>query len=435
MKISAKVALTLLSCFLVDGLLRAVGAQQPPAPPPGYFDIPAGFDFPADKQTLEQYRTSVNVSAQRVHAWNVFAGMTQPTPDGKLAIFETWFPEDDTFQAGEPLALTARRAVPLFRVPNQFREPPGPPAAAAVPQEPLVSLVLYNFAAYNHVRTNRLFQKTVLDGLAQTGAPDPKIPANRTIPPFPANAVSLKTVWWPVAKDRITPMPVWDPETNPLNPDGNPYQNWTRVVAIDPTRSTTTDDDTVPVDFLGKPFPNAHRVGLRSFHLKTVDDQMAAGLNQNSRLGPFIVRLLGRPIQSGDFLAFAGTHLTTKEIDDWVWATFWWHDRPNNGPFAADRPASLKGVWRQYLMNTAYDPNLPRESGGGAHITFNPWLEAKFKQGLVSNCMNCHNRASWPQDISFLPVQRGDPDLKNDRAFASGRLRVDFLWSLFDEAK
>src|ERR1700751_3047079 len=54
-------------------------AQQPPA---GYFDIPPGFDFPADKQTLEHDRAAADVHAQRLHAWNVFAGMTQPTPDG-----------------------------------------------------------------------------------------------------------------------------------------------------------------------------------------------------------------------------------------------------------------------------------------------------------------------------------------------------------------
>src|SRR6185437_7659144 len=79
-------------------LSPAIGQQL--NPPPGYFDIPAGFDFPADKQKLEQFRASGDVHAQRLHVWNIFAGMTQTTPDGRFAIFETWFSEDEAFATG-----------------------------------------------------------------------------------------------------------------------------------------------------------------------------------------------------------------------------------------------------------------------------------------------------------------------------------------------
>jgi hypothetical protein len=136
----------------------------------------------------------------------------------------------------------------------------------------------------------------------------------------------------------------------------------------------------------------------------------------------------GRTLQEGDLVVFAGTHLTTKEIDDWVWGTFWWHDRPDAGPFAADRPATVKGVWRNYLLSASYDLNLPRESDGKPVIAFNPYLEAHFKDGVVSNCMNCHHRAASPNP-GFKPIFRGDPD-PNDRAFAPGLLRTDFLWSI-----
>ena len=73
--------------------------------------------------------------------------------------------------------------------------------------------------------------------------------------------------------------------------------------------------------------------------------------------------------------------------------------------------------------------NLPREQDNTPRITFNPVLEAGFRQGIVSNCMNCHNRAAFPP-VNFLPVFRGDPDLQNDAAYAAGRLRTDFLWSI-----
>jgi len=80
-------------------------------------------------------------------------------------------------------------------------------------------------------------------------------------------------------------------------------------------------------------------------------------------------------------------------------------------------------------MSASYDLNLPREADGSPHITFNPWLEAGFRQGLVSNCMNCHNRAAVPP-VSFLPIHRGNPDLQGDAAYAAGKLRPDFLWSI-----
>jgi hypothetical protein len=94
----------------------------------------------------------------------------------------------------------------------------------------------------------------------------------------------------------------------------------------------------------------------------------------------------------------------------------------------------------------AYDLNLPPEKDGSPRVAFNPWLEGRFADGghggggLVSNCMNCHNRASWPRrDVpdrrEFLPVYRGNPDLSGDPAYAPGRLRTDFLWSIPDQAQ
>jgi hypothetical protein len=52
----------------------------------------------------------------------------------------------------------------------------------------------------------------------------------------------------------------------------------------------------------------------------------------------------------------------------------------------------------------------------------------------VSNCMTCHQRASYPQ-VNCLPVTRGLPDIHNDPAYAPGRLRTSFLWSLALHAK
>ncbi|MCP3411332.1 hypothetical protein [Bradyrhizobium sp. CCGB01] len=428
-----------VTCSMLCGSLAAV-AQQPPV---GYFDIPPGFDYPANKQTLEQYRTSANVPAQRLHVWNVFAGMTQTTPDGKYPIFETWFSEDEVFKVGpEPQAVGPRRIVRRFKQPAQLSAIPGelvPQAAGTA----LLSEVLYNYAGYKHVRTNRLYLTVELDALRANGAPDSVVPGNRIIPVFPSEAISLKTVWWPIARDQVTALPVWDPESNPPRPAGNPFTTWARVVAVDPNQTNVPPNATRTVFFLGKQFPNSHLVGIDAFHAVKLDAQTAQNAMANDRLARAAELALGRPLQEGDYVVLVASHLTTKEIDDWVWATLWWHDRPDDGPFAADRPAKVVGVWRNFLMSATYDLDLPREPDGKPHIAFNPWLEAGFPDpdggsgnGTVSNCMNCHNRSAWRPDWQgqggrvFLPIFRGKPDLQNDPAYAAGRLRTDFLWSV-----
>jgi hypothetical protein len=419
---------TAMICF------GTVNAQQP-APPVGYFDIPSGYDFPADKAMLEGYRSTANLSKQRLHVWNVFAGMTQATPDGKFAIWETWYSEDETFQSG-PSAQAApgnRRVTRRFRSPNQFRVPAGQVAAQAAGTA-VLSFVLYNNAAYSHVRNTQLYLRTSLDALRTNGIADPKVPGNRDVPAFPANAAALKTIWWPVAKTGITPLPIWDPAANPARPGGNPFTDWARAVAIDTTRPIVPAGEKKTVSFGGRTFQNSNVVGIGSFHYVVLDEQGVTSAMSHPEIVGVVKMALGRALQPGDYAVFLGTHLTTKEIDDWVWATFWWHDQPDVGPFAADRPATVKGPWRNYLMSSSFDVNLPREADNSPHITFNPWLEARFSDGLMSNCMNCHSRSSYPSP-GFLPVRRGDPDLKADAAFKKGQLRTDLLWSIPDMAE
>jgi hypothetical protein len=424
---------------------------QTATPPAGYYDIPPGFDFPADQRILEQYRSQPNVPGQRLHVWNVFSGLTSNIPDGQLAIFETWFAEDDAFNPNPATLVSARfPSTRRFQVPNQFRASPtkqNPVANSNVgaPGTAVLSFVLYNFAAYNHIRTNHLYQSSVLDALAKNGAPDSTIPQSRTIPPFPAGAVVLKLVWWPIAKDKISAMPIWDPADNPAQAGGNPTNAWARYIGVDPTPNRTVPDGEVSdVTFDGQVKHNAHIVGLNNFHHITINDAQAADVNSQPFLAQVAQQSFGRPLMAGDYAVLVAAHLTTKEISDWVWATFWWHDRPDEGHFAANRVGSIAGVWRNYLMAASYDLNLPSELDGGPHVAFNPWLEARFPDGghggggTVSNCMNCHNRASWPnrdpancpQQRCFLPVYRGNPDLSQDPQYNPGRLRTDFLWSI-----
>jgi hypothetical protein len=245
--------------------------------------------------------------------------------------------------------------------------------------------------------------------------------------------MALKTAWWPIAAGGLTALPVWDPDRNPPRPGGNPYTGWERVVAVDPSYMGTSPA-TVGIDFAGRSHRDAHRVALQAFHHLRVDAALAARLMRDRSTRKATLIALGRELEAGDYLVLVSANLASRESEAGVWAALWWHDRPDAGPFAADRPASLQGEWRNYLLAVAYDTDHPTALDGGPHVCFDPWLEGRFPDGghgggTASNCMTCHGRASFPP-VDFLPVTRGAADLRGDPAYAPGRLRTNFLWSI-----
>jgi hypothetical protein len=277
-----------------------------------------------------------------------------------------------------------------------------------------------------------------LDHLRQTGEADETAPGNRDVPAFPADAIVLKTAWWPVAKDRVTALPVWDPASNPPSHAGNPYTSWQRVVAVDPAGEPRANQ-TVAIDFAGSKYPSAHRVWLFSFDHVEVDAAMARAMMADPESKKAVLIALGRPLEAGDHLVLVAANLAAREIPEWIWGTFWWHDQPEQGPYAAGRPNALAAPWRNYLMQAAFDTQKPAAADGGPHVAFDPWLEGRFPDGghgggAASNCMACHSRASYPA-VPFLPVTRGPPDLAHDPAYAPDRLRTSLLWSLAMHAK
>ena len=87
----------------------------------GYFGIPDGFDYPADKATLENFRSTQNLSALRKHSWMLFAGMTQTTSDG-TPFWETWYRASEAFRPAGPTPQGPRRIAREFSTPLQLRQ-------------------------------------------------------------------------------------------------------------------------------------------------------------------------------------------------------------------------------------------------------------------------------------------------------------------------
>jgi hypothetical protein len=106
--------------------------------------------------------------------------------------------------------------------------------------------------------------------------------------------------------------------------------------------------------------------------------------------------------QDGVRQLLTGLHFVTRETAQWIWGTVWWHPEPNVGPFAAGRSREVRGSWRNYLLDVAYDMDRPYERDGGPAIVYNPFLEGGLAGGTRSNCVTCHRRAVWPAHVQKL---------------------------------
>lgn len=387
-----------------------------------------GFDFPADQNALLKMRDDKDVAAMRRHGWAVFAGLTQPARPNEAdseAIWETWYQSPDVFGPAGPSLQSAKKK----RVFTPLRQSQIVGAAPQATGQSVASFTLFNQETKDHIRSNQYQMAQTKDDLNKNW-PTGTAPKDRKIKDFPRTAMSLKTTWWVVKKNQKTGMYIWDekPEADPAPNQAAP--TWKRAIAIDPTRDQVPADEKMTIPIRGKDFPNSHVVPLKAFYYFVATEEDLPSLNNNVPLGASEDPNLGR-VEVGDFLVLAALHYTTKEIPNWVWATFWWHDQPDKGPYGENRPDNtfLKGVWRNYKMDVAFDMTVPTEPGGKPNAVFNPWLEARFGNGVHSNCMTCHQLATWNrQDFS---VTRGPlPD--NDARFKN-TTKTDFLWSIVVE--
>ena len=339
--------------------------------------------FPANQAAQLALRDRGDEAGMRRHAWTLLARVAATRLEG-------WHPLGEAFGSGAP----------RFRLVEE-------PDRSGVPLRlasgaPLLSSVLFNDAAFGHIRGQRLFSRARLAALnAGFGSATPL--AGRQIAPFPRDAMALKLIWAVVHAGGLTRLSVWDGPGDAVG--ANFPAAWPREVAVDPA---------------GR-MPGA--VPLRRFQ------RLGIGAGDLAA-----VRAIDPSARAGDWLVLLGMHVTSKEIPDWIWTTFWWHDRPDAGPFAAGRPSGLADPWRNYLMDVAYSPETPREADGASNVVFNPYVEV-FPAGARSNCVACHQGAVWTPSgaPAFLPVRRG-ARAADDSLFRTGT-RLDFMWSIATEAR
>lgn len=395
-----------------------------------YADIAKDVDFPARAAELEAMRSEGNLDAQRNHLWELFGGLTRPVGPAMQPVFLTWYGADEVFAVSSGSSPVAERG-PLqsFSFPH-----PKEAAHSGSSAAPLIVRAHYNLAAYRHIRDNGLEDAGRLLAAANSAERSAGDSGVHSVPDFPRDAIVVKSVWWPVPDDGIVAFPVWDPASNPPRATGNDYLTWSRVVGVSARPGFGADGAEVDVDFVGRSYKRVRAVGIDALYHLTLDQRMAQSFMADPEIRRVAGLVLGRPLHANDRLALVAMHMATRELSQWIWGTFWWHDRPDQGPYAPPRQPHVPKPWRNYLMSVSFDADLPREADGSPHVAFNPWLEGRFPDnghggGVVSNCVTCHRRASTPRDKPFL-VTRGTEAPVSWAPPQRGVVTTSSLWSL-----
>jgi hypothetical protein len=389
----------------------------------------------------------IDVAAQRAHMWNLFEGITRPSDpsDNKSApIFLTWYTAEETFAKTPGKINCDQRVLQLnFEPPDQFliaikNAPSGHPTSGSI-----FSYIAYNQELYDFIRDNGFYLR---ENLLKYADPNKaRLPIKRSDP----RSVALKFAWWPVSKDGLSGLPVWDWDPQYPGDEPNPPESWKRVLAVDPSGTVNSVDS---IDFFGRKIKNPDVVHLdRIFAIRLTKEQ-AAQINKTPYLTQTLIGVMKRPLEADDYIVLTAMHLITQEFDPWTFGTFWWHDNPNIKYYGDDRPANIKAPWYNYVSDVAFNINLPQQKSGEALIAYNPWHEFRDRGGQRSGCMACHSRAAVAAtnvSASYNPARAGttdpngfepSPDVNNDAghptpwmtdaAFQKGTVTVNRLWSL-----
>ena len=486
------------------GTAIAIVACTPDAPPPqsaaganpqacaSPAAFPAGFDYPQPAATVEAWVAGRDEKAARTHGWNLWAGLN--TEQAGTPVWRSWCTSTQAFATSEPspspsasgvgAAAPTQASLPMRQRkiahgadPINFPVSPSyvlPPAVAARYKDSgciaangtlvdgpnyqnngdiMVAGVIYNQPAYDWIRNNNLYLASTLQGLR----PSPLPRTTKQMAPMPTGSIVLKPMMWPVKAGGFTALPIWD---NPQSDDGvyagyEIQAKWPRAVAV----TTTPAAQVVPaeVSFLHGVTMNGAPLGPNTYR-----NPQVVGTDRFYRFKPEVAKLAtcdraildasaswayGRMFEQGDELVVVAMHIITKEQPDWTFQSVWWHDKPDAGPYAADRPDLPKdkapGPWRNYLMTTTYGwPAVP--GGTKWPIAYNPYIELAADHPIATNCMNCHHRAAWPGNSNdyLAPRLLGGPPVPDaldvysydGNSIFYGLIGVDSMWAISDRA-
>jgi hypothetical protein len=350
LKDGGRLAILLLFCI---GTLTTAGAQDGPHPRYRELRIPGKDHFPVSEAKLLEMRDGQRVAAMRTHAWKVFAGLTHAEgPRARRSpIWDSWYTKCDVrlakcLPASAPQS-NQERLMRGFSIPAQdfggsalMEELRGrlknskelsQDSVLQVEREAILSYfaadpqlasVLYNQPARDHILRNHFYSSdyldTVLNARLQSNAPENE----REIAAFPANSVALKTAWQLVSPDERTGLAqihVWDPakerdEKVVETGLSNGAKDWGKNVMVDTTKPHECSD---------RDYADEEPIPIGCFYFFKITKEISPyWWNFVNEVNNGVV-----PGSTQRYLVLMAVHVTTKEIGDWVWATFWWYNR------------------------------------------------------------------------------------------------------------
>lgn len=443
----------LLSCNKKEDLKELSIIKPEPLPV-----VVDGFNFPEDSLKIYQWINDDKFTPSKYdsvsvykHAWGIWAGLTSPTEqsiDGEsLLVFETWFGVQDiqdAIKSGKKYSETLKKNRTDFNHPNQFFHARNfsnknklKSTGADLSFEGEISqweTVSYSPDASEFAINNQIYKQSVINKSF-------KKDAIGSIQDFPQKSITLKPVYMLFHNDsKLKKLPVWLDAPNP--PDSLTTSQFPYCVYIDvenkqpkgkkiiPTLQSSVNQDDIK---------NA-TVNLEEFISLKVDDKMAAYMKKEYK---------NSKAKSGEIAVLVAMHVTSKEIKNWTWQSFYWTPNKENpgspsSLLAANvRPKELKGAAANYAANAAYVMTTPNNSPTGSPMFgYNPYLEGGFgpsvftvtnntnpnyKYGMQTNCMNCHGLAIPSPKGYYTTAQYLD---MKDSSYFGNEVQLDFAWSV-----
>ena len=409
--------------------------------------------YPATQESVQGWIDTLNTVAIRQHSWDIWGSITANSDMDDLPIWETWYTGHEIFDLEPAVA-----AIPLRDIeqPKQFHHAQllaGHDIPIDLP-ESLTSFNRYTKTLADYIVDHQYNEMSTLEAINDEfnalGTPVIDRQILTSDDPVDGSQIVLKPVFQFISATEPTAIPYWAGiapayTTNLSNPEP---KTWRQGVIVDPT-GKLKPGSTVLMAVNNEPPKPLPVVSLDEFYSFVLTEAEADafyesfGFSSGDDIGEDTdtsEEALKEVVKAGNIALLMAMHVTSKEIPNWTWQTFWWASNPQDVLFGKDRPAAIPAPWNHYNMRTAYYMVSPVNTAGGEPlISFNPYLETNLKgtvpgpndtkidwTGVHTNCMSCHRMAG-------IKTQGYQPDgliLPSDPVLFGEGTKTDFLWSI-----
>jgi hypothetical protein len=453
---------------LILGVTGACAAEN--AYPNQPLEPPKVRTFPAKASTIQRWIDSLDLRKIRAHGWDVWESITRPSGESDYPIWETWHSGHELFEMSSEGDLgtgpKSRSRARGFELPTQFVHAHRArlDAGNQVPVDGSERVLSFNRYSPSLARTIWDRRLNIAATLNATNALFDRLNtpvAARSISTsrrqVDARSICLKPVFQFIDGSKPSVIPYWSgisPQTTTHLQNPEPH-TWRQAVLVDPTgklppgslqRATVNGEPNVEVRVV----PLRHFYSVR-INQAEVEHFTQFGAGSGDDLGRGILgdtNSIAAMVRPGNIALLVAMHVTTKEITNWTWQSFYWTPRTDDPLVGADRPRSMGEPWSHYNQVSAYFMTPRNEPKGQPWVAFNPYLETDLSgtakmpggvqvawTGVDSNCMSCHRMAAWkpkPGGVGistpgYVPNGFIDPA---DEFFFGGFTKLDFLWSL-----